>query len=241
MSTRSEIHYYRNGRLTSVYCHSDGDFEGVGETLFNHYQDPKKVEELVHLGDLSSLGENVNPTTDTHSFSTPEDGVTVAYGRDRGETGTEAAVRKFKSKDVDALVFKVHKLSNEEYSYVYVHSMKKWFAIDVGNASITSLANALGKKEPNKGVNKKPKLYISKEFAINASRLLRKNPDEAFVATQLEDGSVSSKFVKLEDFSDSGEWLVFNWKALENHLKRKPTQKELADMIYQQINTKFNQ
>ena len=71
MATRSRIAIEnQDGTVDSIYCHFDGYLEGVGKTLFNHY-DQEKLEKLLELGDISSLGES---TIDT-----------VAYCRDRGE------------------------------------------------------------------------------------------------------------------------------------------------------------
>jgi hypothetical protein len=71
MSTRSRIAIEKeSGIVNSIYCHFDGYVDGVGKTLFNHY-DKEKLQKLIELGDISSLGES---TIDT-----------VAYCRDRGE------------------------------------------------------------------------------------------------------------------------------------------------------------
>lgn len=96
MSTRSRIGTTNpNGSITSVYCHSDGYLDsphGVGHKLFEHYKEPAKIAELIALGDLSSLHELVAPPPGVeHNFDTRADGVSVAYTRDRGETGCDAA------------------------------------------------------------------------------------------------------------------------------------------------------
>ena len=71
MSTRSRIAIEtESGTVKSIYCHFDGYVSGVGETLYNHY-DKEELEELIELGDISSLGESIENT--------------VAYHRDRGE------------------------------------------------------------------------------------------------------------------------------------------------------------
>ena len=71
MSTRSRIAIEnQDGTVQSIYCHFDGYIDGVGKTLFNHY-DREKLEKLIVLGDISSLGES---TIDT-----------IAYCRDRDE------------------------------------------------------------------------------------------------------------------------------------------------------------
>lgn len=69
-----------------IYCHYDGYPEYVGKILLTHYNNKDKVEELLELGDLSSLGENIAPKIgESHSFENPLNNVCVAYHRDRGE------------------------------------------------------------------------------------------------------------------------------------------------------------
>lgn len=59
MSTRSRIGMEMpDGTIKSIYCHWDGYPEGVGKELEKSYQDPKKIEELLNLGDISSLGDH---------------------------------------------------------------------------------------------------------------------------------------------------------------------------------------
>lgn len=58
MSTHSVIAKdLGNGHVESVYCHFDGYLEGVGETLMLYYTHPYKVDALIGLGDLLSVGE----------------------------------------------------------------------------------------------------------------------------------------------------------------------------------------
>jgi hypothetical protein len=84
MATRSRIAMEtEDGRVVSIYCHWDGHIENNGRLLHEHYGDPEKVKQLIALGDISYLRENVVPTG-AHSFNSPQEGVTVAYGRDRG-------------------------------------------------------------------------------------------------------------------------------------------------------------
>ena len=89
-----------DGTIHAVYLHWDGYIAngGAGETLAEHYQDRAKVEELIALGFLSSLGAEVDPESATsHSWSNPQPGVTVAYHRDRKERLQPAV--EFKDKD----------------------------------------------------------------------------------------------------------------------------------------------
>jgi len=99
MATRSMIAFDNGDEVYAIYCHWDGYIEGVGKTLFEHYTDIQKVEELMELGDLSVLGEEIGEKhpftyhgTDTNSdeYEKLYDKMCVAYGRDREEIDTEA-------------------------------------------------------------------------------------------------------------------------------------------------------
>ncbi len=69
------------------------------------------VEALIGLGDISSLDKKLVPTTKTHSFDTPEKGMTVAYARDRGEELQNVQTTR---KDLD-------KLATDNWAeYVYI-------------------------------------------------------------------------------------------------------------------------
>ncbi len=102
MATRSTIALeYADGTVDKIYCHWDGYLDNNGVILFNNYKDPFKVQRLMDLGDVSSLGPNIGDKHDfdcPHKYGTPEyqqwqddkREVTTFYGRDRGETGTGA-------------------------------------------------------------------------------------------------------------------------------------------------------
>jgi hypothetical protein len=92
MGTRSRIGIMHGDKCKSVYCHWDGYLEHNGQILLEHY-DSAKANYLVSLGDLSVLARNVDfPDGEFHTFSSPMENVTVFYGRDRDEGGTEFKV-----------------------------------------------------------------------------------------------------------------------------------------------------
>lgn len=75
-----------DNKYIGIYCHFDGYPDYVGKTLIKHYADRNNAEQLLALGDLSSLGERLAPNADEyHSFDDPIEDVCVAYHRDRGE------------------------------------------------------------------------------------------------------------------------------------------------------------
>ena len=70
MSTHSIIALEQNNSsIISIYCHFDGYESGVGKILKNDYTELKDIQNLIRLGNLSSL-----------------DGQPVAYHRDRDES-----------------------------------------------------------------------------------------------------------------------------------------------------------
>ena len=93
MATRGNIAIVNeDGSITSIYCHYDSYPQYVGKMLLNHYNNVGIINELMELGDLSSLGENLYAAG--HTWAAPIEGVCVAYGRDRGEKGVESRVFK---------------------------------------------------------------------------------------------------------------------------------------------------
>jgi len=101
MGTRSRIAVMHGEVCKSIYCHWDGYLEHNGAILQEHY-DSAKANELVSLGDMSSLRSDIGTP---HSFSQFEleeidredfvratENMCTFYGRDRGETDTEYKV-----------------------------------------------------------------------------------------------------------------------------------------------------
>jgi hypothetical protein len=124
MSTRSTIGIrLNNENILHIYCHWDGYPEGVGDILLRSYNTRERVLELMKLGDLSVLADEIHPTG-SHSFSVPQDGVCIAYARDRGDefTGPElSSVDNFGEHSI---------ISGQEYVYL-MDLAGKWFVTDV--------------------------------------------------------------------------------------------------------------
>lgn len=94
MATRSTIALeYADGTIGQVYCHWDGYLDNNGKILLKHYQDPFKLRKLMDLGDLSSLRKDIGVQHSFDDREASEDQCTF-YGRDRGESGTEAKTFK---------------------------------------------------------------------------------------------------------------------------------------------------
>ena len=87
MSTNSRIAVMHGDVCKSIYCHWDGYFSYNGDVLLNHY-DSAKANQLVALGDLSSLRPEIG---EKHDFDVRYTEGAIGenwckfYGRDRGE------------------------------------------------------------------------------------------------------------------------------------------------------------
>ena len=93
MGTRSHIgKKLQDGTIKYIYCHWDGYPEHNGAILKEHYTDEAKIDALLELGDLSSLGEEIGEQQDFDIISTHNDQWCLAYGRDRGKTNTQANI-----------------------------------------------------------------------------------------------------------------------------------------------------
>lgn len=97
MGTRSQIGIENaDGTVTGIYCHWDGYPSHNGRMLVEHYATEDRVRELMTLGDISSLNEEIG---EKHPFDTFGLKIDIdprwekwckSYSRDRGEADTEA-------------------------------------------------------------------------------------------------------------------------------------------------------
>jgi len=156
MGTRSMIAIQNphSKQIRAVYCHWDGYLEHNGAILHKHYAASSKVNNLIALGDISSLRPEIG---EKHAFSrleTPMDdeaydklygNMTTFYTRDRGE-------------DTPFKVFKNLKAAEEHYcwsDYFYCFKYKKsddfqsgeWHYKKVGERW-KKLAPAIAKLDP---------------------------------------------------------------------------------------------
>jgi len=144
MGTRSRIGVMHGDKVKSVYCHWDGYLANNGRILQEHY-DSTKANNLVALGDLSSLRPEIG---EKHAFSrleTPMDdeayeklygNMTTFYGRDRGEENVEWKVAHTFEEFLD----QVNSCGGE---YYYVMKDGVWYCGDVYESHPTALTNKL--------------------------------------------------------------------------------------------------
>ena len=79
----------------TIFCQLDGYLEEVGAKLAGHFDTEDAVDRLLDLGDVYSLQEKLNPDpTMLHEPMNTQKGVSVFYGREYGEAGMEATIKK---------------------------------------------------------------------------------------------------------------------------------------------------
>mgnify|MGYP001607482431 FL=1 len=77
--------------MESIYCHSDGYLSHNGRVLLTSYADERKVRELLALGDLSFLAEEIGEFHDyrSHWDNPKAKKWCLSFKRDRGERDVE--------------------------------------------------------------------------------------------------------------------------------------------------------
>jgi len=125
MGTRAAIGYKTpEGKVVAKYSHYDNYIAGTGKTLVEHYTEARKVAQMVELGDQSYLAPEIFPMPKSgHSFETPEEGVTIFYGRDRGESDVDA-------KEFDTVGDMVEYYDGCGCEYFYLYANGEWIVND---------------------------------------------------------------------------------------------------------------
>jgi hypothetical protein len=123
MGTRSRIGIMHGDKCKSIYVHWDGYLDHNGRILQNHY-DSARANHLVALGDVSSLRRNVEiPEGVKHTYDAPVDGITIFYGRDRGEENVDFQV------DYDFESF-MKRVDDSGAEYYYIMKDGEWYCGD---------------------------------------------------------------------------------------------------------------
>lgn len=125
MSTNSRIGVLLpGGNVRSIYCHWDGYPENQLPILKKHFFRKGKITQLMNLGDISYLAPKIGKQ---HDWNNQDDDIITAYGRDRGEEGTEAML----SLDIEEFM-------EDPEHHMYLWNGKRWLV----DEEITSFAKA---------------------------------------------------------------------------------------------------
>lgn len=127
MATRAEIGIQvGKGKAMIIYSHWDGYPKGVGSILLKSYTDPKKVKQLMELGDISSLRDEIGEKHDLSSDYelAKKNQWTSFYHRDRGDVLNKAVIV-----DLKKLTAARNKTSiMQDYIYI-MDSSKTWWVM----------------------------------------------------------------------------------------------------------------
>ena len=123
MSTNSLIGKVKeDGSVEGIYCHWDGDPSYNGKILLESYKDEAKIDKLLELRSLSSLGKEIGDKVDFDDHEAGK-GQCVSHYRDRDEKD----INIIKSKSVED--FRV----NSNYGgteFVYTFKDGVWTCFD---------------------------------------------------------------------------------------------------------------
>ena len=155
MGTRSRIGVMHGDKVKSVYCHWDGYLAHNGKILQEHF-DSAKANNLVALGDMSTLRSEIGekhafsyydlPKDQVEAFKVATANMCTFYGRDRGETGTDFKV-------AHAFEEFLEQCDNCAAEYYYIMKDGVWYCgttYEVGHSlakKLTVLTEALAAEE----------------------------------------------------------------------------------------------
>ena len=155
MGTRSmiAIENPHSKAVKAIYCHWDGYLQHNGSILNEHYSNSPKVNNLIALGDLSSLRPEIGvqhafssldvPKEEQEAYDKEHGNSCTFYTRDRGE---DAPYKHFESAKA---ALEYYEGSWCEYFYLFRYDADlesgKWFFKDRNGGAWKRLATALKK------------------------------------------------------------------------------------------------
>ena len=117
MSTRSLIGIRTAKGYKHIYCHYDGSPEHHLPILEKCYSDPAKAEELISLGDLSVLAEEIGEKHDFDKGIDKQPNWCLYYGRDCEEENVDTRLTK---------TIKEAYKRQDDVEYIYVLEGIEW-------------------------------------------------------------------------------------------------------------------
>lgn len=110
----------------TIFCHYNGYPDDNGEILVKYYNTPDRLDQLLALGDLHSLGKRIAPDPNyPHNSTHPQKGVTIAYQRDEGMTNCGAVIMS-----LDEL----NDWLSDGVEYSFVYDQGNWLYFPIGEA-----------------------------------------------------------------------------------------------------------
>lgn len=138
MSTRAAIAMrLPDNTIHAIYCHNDGYPGMVGAILGGFYKTEERVKALLDLGALSQLGSKLEPDPDVpHTFREPQQDVTYAYHRDRGDQlrpgKTYSSLEEFEKDAPETFAADyLYLFENGTWSFREAYGASEWTGLEV--------------------------------------------------------------------------------------------------------------
>ena len=148
MGTRSLIAVVHGNNYKTVYCHWDGYLSHNGRILQEHYDSPK-ANNLIALGNISSLTPNIGEKHPFSQFDTDMPAkefeakfgnMTTFYGRDRDEEGQEFITHTSKESLIEHF--------NDGWcEFAYIMQDGVWYVMFQGDSNFYLLSEELAKEK----------------------------------------------------------------------------------------------
>lgn len=138
MGTRSTIAILdKKGTVNCVFACMDGNIFHNGVILYEHYKDIDKIKNLIQLGAINSLGEEINvPVGAVHTLNQRHAGVTTFFCRDgkesRCETSSFSSLNEYSESG-----------ELQEYNYLFKEESNCWYVLNPNNKIIQELETVI--------------------------------------------------------------------------------------------------
>jgi hypothetical protein len=150
MSTNATIAYYdeETDSVKSQYLHWDGHDDSAGLTLYRFYKTLEKVKELVSLGNISILDENIGEKIDFNDRDLRRaNKQCLFYARDRAESDQDF----FEFSEYDDLLDN----QGQEFNYLFVGDKWCWSGeyVNIEGDDLETTLREKGLIDPRKGMS----------------------------------------------------------------------------------------
>lgn len=151
MSTRGHVAIKENEKYRYIYNHHDSYIDGLGITLYKHYNNADTVRALIGLGNTSSIYNTIENTANSyreHLDRPLEDRGTVAYFRE-SKRWEDYCSYEVTWEECEALETEdVSEVLGEEFTYIFDVEENKWYmAYDDDKYQLRDLEEVIHSKE----------------------------------------------------------------------------------------------
>lgn len=151
MSTRGHVAIKENGKYKYIYNHHDSYIDGLGITLYKHYNNADAVRTLIGLGNTSSIYNTIENTANSyreHLDRPMEERGTVAYFRE-SKRWEDYCNYEVTWEECEALETEdVSEVLGEKFTYIFDVEENKWYmAYDDDKYQLRDLEEVLHSEE----------------------------------------------------------------------------------------------